>query len=175
MSLKNLPLIIFAGLLMLFAIGLTLNPREVPSPLIGQTAPKLNDVQPLLLSDTHINDLQGKVWVLNVWASWCNSCAQEHPNLALLQNAPWRLVGLNYRDDAEDAKRWLNQKGNPYHLVLFDPEGMAAMNWGVTAAPETFIIDWQNKVRYRHTGPITPKIWQENLQPLLLKLQADAP
>jgi cytochrome c biogenesis protein CcmG, thiol:disulfide interchange protein DsbE len=156
------------------AAGLKLNPREVPSPLIGKPAPafalpRLEDAAQTLRRE----DLLGQVWILNVWASWCTSCRQEHPvlmDLARMQLAP--VYGLNYKDAREPALHLLQQTGNPYRANLFDPQGTAAIDWGVYGVPETFVIDKAGVIRLKLTGPLTPERVRDELAPLVRKLNA---
>lgn len=175
MKLRQLPFWLFIGLCVLFAIGLTLNPRSVPSALLDKPAPSLQAGERLTQPDFDLNSLSNRVWLMNVWASWCLSCAAEHAQLLKIQSTTqWPLIGLNYRDDAQEAEQWLAKKGNPYQTVVFDADGRLAMDWGITAAPETFIIDAQGKVRFRLTGPITEQNWQEEILPKLQQLQTAA-
>jgi cytochrome c biogenesis protein CcmG/thiol:disulfide interchange protein DsbE len=170
-----IPLVIFIVLGVFLAIGLKLNPTEIPSPFIGKPAPAFsaatldNPQQQLTPAD-----LQGKVWLFNVWASWCTSCRAEHPvlnEMAKQQAAP--IVGLNYKDAREDALGWLNRLGNPYDVSVVDPEGRIGIDWGVYGVPETFVIDKKGIIRHKHTGPVTPETVQQTLLPLIAKLQAE--
>lgn len=167
-----IPLAIFLALVGFLAAGLKLDPKEVPSPLIGKPAPgfaltRLD--QPTLT--IRREDLLGKVWMLNVWASWCTACREEHP--VLLDFAKRRLVpvyGLNYKDQRAAGLRWLGNFGDPYETSLFDPEGRVGIDWGVYGVPETFIIDRAGVVRYKHIGPLTPEVLRERIEPLLRQL-----
>jgi cytochrome c biogenesis protein CcmG/thiol:disulfide interchange protein DsbE len=174
-SLKFLiPLLLFGVLALFLAAGLKLDPREVPSPLIGKPAPafklaRLDDPAAMLGRE----DLLGKVWMLNVWASWCVACRQEHP--ALVAFARRNLVpvyGLNYKDGRADGQAWLDRLGNPYVASVFDADGRMGIDYGVYGVPETFIIDRQGVVRFKHIGPLTPELIQERIEPLLKSLQA---
>ena len=168
------PLIAFMVLAWFLLRGLSLNPREVPSPLIGKSAPafslpQLDDMDKTLAPA----DLQGRVWVLNVFASWCGPCRSEHPQvqrLAQAQLAP--VIGLNYKDPPDNAKQWLQQMGNPYQAVAVDIQGRAGLDWGVYGVPETFIIDKTGTIRYKHIGELTDKVLDEKLLPLLRELGA---
>ena len=168
------PLGIFLVLCVFLGIGLSLNPREVPSPLIGKPAPafvlpRLDDAQQTVKRD----DLLGKVWMLNVWASWCAPCREEHPlviDLAKRQLMP--IYGLNYKDQRTAATAWLTNLGNPYTATLVDADGRAGIDFGVYGVPETFIIDQQGMVRLKHTGPLTPEVVRERIEPLVKQLQA---
>jgi cytochrome c biogenesis protein CcmG/thiol:disulfide interchange protein DsbE len=154
---RFLPLIIFASLASLLAIGLTLNPREVPSPLIGKSAPEFE--LPLLLQQGSFSDkdLIGQVTLVNVWASWCISCRQEHDTLKYLARNGARVIGLNYKDEPDDAKKWLARLGNPYQIVAADYDGSVGIDWGVYATPETFLIDKNGIIRHKVIGPLTNK------------------
>ena len=162
----------FVALLALLAIGLRLNPREVPSPLIGKPAPGFE--LPLLLEpDKRFSekDMLGKVWILNVWASWCPPCLVEHPvvtQIARSGMAP--LVGLNYKDAREDALPWLQRNGNPYQLIAFDRDGRIGIDYGVYGVPETYVIDRKGVIRYKHIGPLTADVVQNKVQPLVKEL-----
>lgn len=170
------PLLVFGALLVLLGVGLRLNPREVPSPLINKTAPAFT------LPDLHKpelklsrSDMQGKVWMLNVWASWCAACRDEHETL--LQFSKKGLVpvlGLNYKDERKDGLQWLAQFGNPYTQSLFDHEGLVGIDYGVYGVPETFVIDKQGIIRYKLIGILTPEILRDKIEPLLRELQSNA-
>jgi cytochrome c biogenesis protein CcmG, thiol:disulfide interchange protein DsbE len=167
-----LPLGIFAVLVVFLGVGLTLDPREVPSPFIGKPAPaftltKLADAQASFAPD----QMKGKVWLLNVWASWCVSCRVEHPVLnEMSRKGLVPIVGLNYKDARGDATRWLQQHGDPYALSVWDGDGKVGIDYGVYGAPETFVIDKQGVIRYKQIGPITPEVLDKTLMPLLQKL-----
>jgi cytochrome c biogenesis protein CcmG/thiol:disulfide interchange protein DsbE len=167
-----IPLGIFLVLVLFLAVGLRLNPREVPSPFIGKAAPAFTLTQ-LHEPERHFSpqDMKGKVWLLNVWASWCVSCRQEHPVLMDFsrQNVV-PILGLNYKDGREDGINWLAQFGNPYTLSAFDSNGRIGIDYGVYGVPETFVIDKQGLIRYKHVGPLTPKIISEKLLPLIKEL-----
>jgi cytochrome c biogenesis protein CcmG/thiol:disulfide interchange protein DsbE len=165
---------IFVGLIVLLAIGLRLNPREVPSPLIGKPAPAFE--LPLLNAPGKRfseKDMLGQVWIMNVWASWCPPCLAEHPVVTQLARsglAP--LVGLNYKDERKDALPWLARNGNPYQLIAFDADGRIGIDYGVYGVPETYIIDRKGIIRYKHIGPLTADVVREKLQPLVKELAA---
>ncbi len=166
-----IPLLVFVALVVMFAIGLTRNPREVPSPLIGKPVPRfsLPPVQgrPLGFSD---QDLKGQVSVVNVFASWCIPCRQEHPLIQrLAREVP--VYGLNYKDQPQDAARWLYELGDPYTRTGADLDGRVAIDWGVYGVPETFVIDREGRIAYKQIGPITPGILEEKLLPLIRQLQ----
>ena len=168
------PLVIFVVLVGFLAAGLRLDPHQVPSPLINRPAPafdlpRLDD--PQLTVSTQ--DLRGKVWLLNVWASWCVSCQQEHPLLvSLAQTGRVPVYGLNYKDQREAALDWLARHGNPYVQSLSDPEGLVGIDYGVYGVPETFVVDKQGVIRHKHTGPVTPQDLSGTLLPLVEKLNA---
>lgn len=171
--LKLLPLLLFLAIAGFLAKGLTLDPAELPSPLIDKQAPVFNSA--LLPEGSGIfnsNALDGRVWILNVWASWCGPCVQEHPHMkALAQRSDIPLVGLNYKDDPTDAMNWLDRLGNPYAYLLDDRLGEVGLDWGVYGVPETFIIDQSGRVRYKHVGPVDKTALEENLLPIIEKLQ----
>jgi cytochrome c biogenesis protein CcmG/thiol:disulfide interchange protein DsbE len=172
-SLKYLiPLALFVVLALFLAKGLELNPREVPSPLIGKPAPAFK-LPTLANPDQQLgrDDMLGKVWVLNVWASWCVPCRAEHPvliDLAGKKLAP--IYGLSYKDKPADAKNFLTRLGDPFVANVVDADGRVAIDWGVYGAPETFVIDKQGIIRYKHIGPLTPEVLKDKLEPLLRKL-----
>jgi cytochrome c biogenesis protein CcmG/thiol:disulfide interchange protein DsbE len=152
---RFMPLIAFATLVALLAIGLTLNPRLVPSPLIDKPAPEFE--LPLLFKEGSFskNDLIGHVTLINVWASWCFACRQEHEVVKQLGRKGVRIIGLNYKDEPDDAKAWLARLGNPYERVAVDHNGRIAIDWGVYGAPETFLIDRQGIIRHKVIGPLS--------------------
>jgi cytochrome c biogenesis protein CcmG/thiol:disulfide interchange protein DsbE len=152
---RFMPLIAFAVLVGFLAVGLTLNPRLVPSPLIGKPAPEFE--LPLLMQEgTFSNkDLIGHVTLVNVWASWCFACRQEHETVKSLSRKGVRIIGLNYKDKADDAKQWLARLGNPYQAIAADVDGRVAIDWGVYGAPETFLIDQQGIIRHKVIGPLS--------------------
>ncbi|MFO1321864.1 MAG: DsbE family thiol:disulfide interchange protein [Burkholderiales bacterium] len=167
------PLGIFVVLVVFLAIGLTLNPREVPSPLIDKAAPGFTLAQ-LHTPDKPLapQDLRGKVWLLNVWASWCVSCRQEHPLLVELGKANVvPIVGLNYKDQRDAALKWLDEFGNPYVTSVMDKDGRVGIDYGVYGVPETFLIDKEGVIRYKQIGPITPEVLQNRILPLVKQLQ----
>ena len=171
-----LPLGIFIVLVIFLGIGLTLDPKEVPSPLIGKPAPQFS------LPQLHAPDktfspeqMKGKVWLLNVWASWCVSCRQEHVFLSeFARTGVVEVIGLDYKDEPEDGKKWLSQLGNPYVLSIIDKEGTAGLDWGVYGVPETFVIDKKGVVRHKQTGPVDPDILESVILPLVQTLNGEA-
>ncbi len=168
-----LPLAIFIVLAGFLAAGLKLNPREVPSPLIGKPVPAFRLAQ-LHAGDKTISpeDLRGKVWLLNVWASWCVSCKQEHPVLIDLdRQKKITIVGLNYKDERAAAITWLNQHGgDPYVVSAVDADGRVGIDFGVYGVPETFLIDKNGIIRYKHIGPVTPEAIKTKILPLAEEL-----
>ena len=170
---RFLPLGIFLVLAVFLAAGLGLNPREVPSPLIDKAAPAFRLPQ---LQDPGktlgTQDLKGKVWILNVWASWCVACLEEHPILVEFskQNV-LPIYGLNYKDRREDALKWLGKHGNPYTLSMEDNDGRVGIDYGVYGVPETYVIDRNGIIRYKRIGPVTVQILQQKILPLVRQLQ----
>jgi len=166
------PLGVFVILLGFLGIGLRLNPHEIPSPFIGKAAPAFN------LSQLHDSaktispqDMRGKVWLLNVWASWCGSCREEHPvlmNFSRQNIVP--MVGLDYKDTRVDAQKQLIEEGNPYQLSAFDEDGRVGIDYGVYGVPETFVIDKAGVIRYKYIGPVTPEVLAKKLLPLIREL-----
>lgn len=167
------PLVVFVVLSLFLWKGLQLNPRDVPSPLINKPAPQF-DLP--LLSDpaAHIkrDEMLGQVWLLNVWASWCVSCRQEHPVLMRLarQNIV-PIYGLNYKDEREAGINWLNDFGNPYVASGFDANGRVGVDYGVYGVPETYVIDKQGVIRYKHTGPVSDEALMTTILPLVKELK----
>ncbi len=167
------PLVVFAGVAAVLAIGLTLNPREVPSPLIGKPVPsfELPPVRGHTLGLASA-DLKGEVSIVNVFASWCVACKEEHP--ILMQMERERLVpvhGLDYKDRPEDAQKWLDDMGDPYIRTGADIDGRVAIDWGVYGVPETFVVDREGRIAFKLIGPVTPKLLDETLRPLIAKLR----
>jgi cytochrome c biogenesis protein CcmG/thiol:disulfide interchange protein DsbE len=172
------PLILFVVLLGLLGVGLKLNPREVPSPLIGKPAPQfelpLLDTAAKTTTFSH-KDMLGKVWIVNVWASWCVACREEHPLLVEFSKSKLvPILGLNYKDERTDGLRWLAQFGNPYTLSVYDHDGRLGIDYGVYGVPETFVIDKRGVIRYKQIGVITPEILQKKILPLIKELEANA-
>lgn len=168
-----LPLAVFLVLVIFLGIGLTLDPKEVPSPFIGKPAPAFALPQVADPAKTLSPvDLKGQVYLLNVWASWCVSCREEHPvllELAKRQTVP--IYGLNYKDEREDALAWLDRFGNPYAASAFDADGRVGIDWGVYGVPETFVVDKAGIIRHKQTGPLTREIVEQKLLPLIRQLQ----
>lgn len=168
------PLALFLVLLGFLAVGLNLDPREVPSPLIGKPAPafdlpRLDDPAARITKQ----DLAGKVWILNVWASWCAACHEEHPVLVdFARRGTVPIYGLNYKDERGNALQWLSRLGNPYAASLSDTDGRVGIDFGVYGVPETFVIDKHGVVRLKHIGPVTPDVLRERIEPLIRELGA---
>ncbi|MFK5912971.1 MAG: DsbE family thiol:disulfide interchange protein [Woeseiaceae bacterium] len=171
-----LPLFAFIVLVIFLGIGLTKDPRKLPSTFIGKTAPAFNLPQLHELGKTiSPKDMLGKVWILNVWASWCVSCRAEHHVLNnMIKRHKVNLIGLNYKDEVEDARAWLGRYGNPYQLSASDIEGVAGIEWGVYGVPETFVIDKKGIVRLKHTGPVADKDIMEEIIPMIKQLEGEA-
>ena len=170
------PGVVLVALVGLLAFGLGNDPRAIPSPFIGKPAPDfslptLND-RSRQLTQTH---LKGQVSLVNVWASWCVACRHEHQLLVDLsrQNVV-NIIGLNYKDDSANAKLWLQRLGNPYSVTLVDREGRAGIDWGVYGVPETFVVDRDGMVRYKHIGPLTPDALRNTVLPLIAELSSGA-
>jgi cytochrome c biogenesis protein CcmG, thiol:disulfide interchange protein DsbE len=169
-----LPLAVFGVLVVFLWRGLSLNPREIPSPLIGKPAPQFALPQ-LGQAGTTIkrDDLLGKVWVLNVWASWCAPCREEHPVVvAFAKRSSVPVYGLNYKDQPTAANTWLAQLGNPYAATLVDADGKAGIDWGVYGVPETFVIDKAGIIRMKHIGVLTEEAVRTKLEPLVKELSS---
>jgi cytochrome c biogenesis protein CcmG/thiol:disulfide interchange protein DsbE len=167
------PLAIFLLLVGFLAAGLKLNPREVPSPLVGKPAPAF-ELPVLQQANKKFapSDMRGKVWLLNVWASWCESCRDEHPLLVdLSKKGVLPILGLNYKDKGEDAQRWLARFGDPYQLSAVDTDGRIGIDYGVYGVPETYLIDAEGVIRYKQIGAITPAILEQKILPLAAALK----
>ncbi len=171
-----IPLILFLLLAGFLAFGLKLDPREVPSPLVDKPAPAFS----LARLDTPetmfgIDDMRGKVWLLNVWASWCVTCREEHPLLVnMARNNVVPIIGLNYKDAREDAQRWLKQFGDPYTVSIMDSDGRVGIDYGVYGVPETFLIDRNGVIRYKQIGAVTEKVLDEVLLPKIRELSRES-
>ncbi|MDP3511216.1 MAG: DsbE family thiol:disulfide interchange protein [Sulfuritalea sp.] len=167
-----IPLGVFVVLVVFLAVGLTLNPRDVPSPLKDKPAPAFTLPQLAAAGKSFSPaDMKGQVWLFNVWASWCVSCRQEHPLLvAFAKEGKLPVVGLNYKDQEADAKGWLAQFGDPYVLSAVDADGRVGIDYGVYGVPETYVIDKAGMIRMKHTGPITPESLQKQILPLVAEL-----
>jgi cytochrome c biogenesis protein CcmG/thiol:disulfide interchange protein DsbE len=168
-----LPLAAFIILVAFLLVGLNLNPRKIPSPLIGKPAPvfklqQLHESEKILESKDNL----GKVWLLNVWASWCASCRDEHPLLVQLAKADVvPIYGLNYKDKRDLAIQWLDQLGDPYTKSVMDPEGRVGIEYGVYGVPETYVIDKSGVIQYKQIGPVTVDVLEKTILPLVKELQ----
>jgi cytochrome c biogenesis protein CcmG/thiol:disulfide interchange protein DsbE len=167
-----IPLGLFLALALFLAIGLTRDPHELKSVLINKPAPAFN-VPQLKAPDKTISneDMRGKVWLLNVWASWCVACREEHPYL--LNYAESKVVpiyGINYKDRREDALAWLEELGDPYTVSAVDLDGRIGIDYGVYGAPETYVIDQNGTIRLKHVGPIMPDVWSKEILPVVQEL-----
>ena len=167
------PLVILVLLVGFLAVGLKLNPREVPSPLVGKPAPAFN-LPVLHQPDQRFApaDMRGQVWLLNVWASWCVSCRDEHPVLLeLSKRGVLPILGLNYKDKDQEASAWLKQFGNPYQLSVVDANGRIGIDYGVYGVPETYLIDAEGVIRYKQIGPLTMATLEQKVLPLAKTLK----
>jgi cytochrome c biogenesis protein CcmG/thiol:disulfide interchange protein DsbE len=169
-----IPLAIFLLMAGFLFVGLSKDPREIPSPLIGKAAPEFS-AKTLADEAKTIKraDMLGKVWVLNVWASWCEACRQEHPLLVEWTRggqAGATVIGLDYKDDRTAGKEWLSSMGNPYADSVFDADGRIGIDFGVYGVPETFLIDKEGVIRYKHVGPLTPDAISKELAPMIARL-----
>ena len=168
-----IPLAVFVVIVGFLLVGLGRDPREVPSPLIDKPAPVFSLAQlgepSRMLGPA---DLKGQVWLLNVWASWCVSCRDEHPLLVELARAKIvPIIGLNYKDEPQAGLGWLRSFGNPYTASVIDRDGRVGIDWGVYGVPETFVIDKQGTVRYKQIGPVTVDVLEKKILPLVRELQ----
>ncbi len=170
-----LPLVVFLGIAGFLMKGLWLDPREIPSPLIDKPAPEFR-LESLGSPGKFVTpkDMLGKVWLLNFWGSWCVACREEHPLLVeFARSGAAPVVGVDYKEeDRTSGQRWLQQLGDPFAACGFDPLGRVSIDYGVYAAPETFLIDKQGVVRFKQIGPVTPELIQEKLMPMIRRLSA---
>jgi cytochrome c biogenesis protein CcmG/thiol:disulfide interchange protein DsbE len=168
-----LPILVFLGLAVVLGVGLFLDPREVPSPLIGKPVPEFS-LPPVRGRTLGLSsaDLKGEVSLVNVFASWCVACREEHPLLMQLkQQGLVPIHGLNYKDAPKDAAEWLDALGDPYTRTGADINGRVGIDWGVYGVPETFVIDRNGRIAYKHIGPMTPRDWDEEIAPLIERLR----
>ena len=169
-----LPFVLFVILAGFLYVGLGLDPHEVPSPLVGKAAPaftlpQMDDPAKQFSSQ----DMKGQVWLLNVWASWCTACKEEHHVLmGLARQNIVPIYGIDYKDKREDGEAVLRASGNPYTLVVSDAEGRVGIEYGVYGVPETYVIDKQGVIRHKQIGEVTPKALSEKILPLVKELQA---
>lgn len=169
-----LPLILFGAMALMLGVGLKLDSSQVNSPLVGKPAPEFQ--APSLQNpgrNVQLSDLKGQVALVNVWASWCTTCRQEHPYLMALSEQGVPIYGIDYKDERAEAIAWLEKYGNAYQAVAFDAEGRVGMDWGVYGVPETYVVDRQGVIRYKHTGAITAHSLREKLQPLIATLRQE--
>ncbi len=181
LSARFVPLLVFAVLVAFFVVGLVWNQshdaRFVPSPLINKPAPAFR--LPLLDHPTQFltkADMLGKPYLLNMFASWCYACVEEHPILMAYRNkfgVP--LIGYDYKDAPQDARAWLQRHGSPYHEVVSDRSGDTAINFGVYGVPETYLIDARGIIRYKHIGPLTPEVIANKIEPRIRALERESP
>ena len=172
-----IPLVVFLVIAVAFAIGLTLNPREIPSVLIGRPAPEF-DLPPVKgrLLGLATGDLEGTVSLVNVWASWCVECRREHPlMMALKARGAIPVQGLNYKDQPDDAAEWLDDLGDPYERTGADIDGRVAIDWGVYGVPETFLVGPDGRIAYKHIGALTQRVLDEKILPLAEDLRRGGP
>lgn len=173
---RLLPLLVFIALAVLLGAGVLMNAgrdtKAIPSPLLGKPAPDF--ALPVLDEPERVvskADLLGQPYLLNVWGSWCPACREEHPVLSrYAATGRIRIIGYNWKDEREDALRWLQQFGDPYSMILVDYEGRAAIDWGIYGAPETFLVDAAGIVRWKHVGPLSDEIIERELSPLVAAL-----
>jgi cytochrome c biogenesis protein CcmG, thiol:disulfide interchange protein DsbE len=167
-----IPLAIFVVLVVFLAVGLGHDPREVPSPLINKPAPAFRLAQLNEPSKSFSpEEMRGKVWLLNVWASWCVSCREEHPLLVdAARTGALQIYGLDYKDTPDDALAWLTEMGNPYVLSAVDATGRVGIDYGVYGVPETYLIDKEGIIRFKQIGPVTPEVLQGTILPMVKEL-----
>jgi cytochrome c biogenesis protein CcmG/thiol:disulfide interchange protein DsbE len=161
-----LPLLMFVVLALFLMRGLQLDPREMPSALINKPLPEFQLGRLGTDAVVQRGDVIGEVTLFNVWATWCVSCRMEHPYLQKLADEGVPIVGINYKDESIAAMKWLRDLGNPYRLNIADTEGTLGLDMGVFGAPETYVVDAQGIIRYRHVGVINERIWSGLLAPL---------
>ncbi len=167
-----IPLVLFVVIVVFLAIGLTRDPSKLPSALLDKPAPTFRLPQLKDSSKTFsAEEMRGKVWILNVWASWCVACRDEHQYLfQYAKSGAAPIYGLNYKDQREDALGWLEELGDPYVLSAVDLEGRVGIDYGVYGAPETYLIDKAGTIRHKHVGPVTPNVWNQEFLPLVQEL-----
>jgi cytochrome c biogenesis protein CcmG/thiol:disulfide interchange protein DsbE len=167
-----IPLALFLVLAVFLAMGLKLNPREVPSPLVGKPAPAFSLPQLQKEGSFSPKDMAGQVWLLNVWASWCVACRIEHPVLVdFAKRKIVPLIGLDYKDQRPDALAWLQRHGDPYDFSVVDADGRVGIDYGVYGVPETYLIDKAGVIRFKQIGPVTPEVVEQKILPLIKELQ----
>lgn len=169
-----IPLAVFLSLSFFLWRGLSLDPRKIPSPLIEKPIPEFS--LPRLSDENGVfstAQLKGQVSLLNVWATWCLACRDEHQSLLDIAREGVTIYGLDYKDNRQDALQWLNALGDPYQAIAFDGDGRVAIDWGVYGAPETFLIDKKGIIRYKHVGMVTAAVWKKRLGPLYRQLEQE--
>ena len=167
-----IPLLAFGVLVAFLAAGLKRDPRELPSPLIGKPAPAFSLPRLDGQGAFSTQDMRGQVWLLNVWASWCVACRQEHLVLvAFARTGTLPVIGLDYKDQNAAGERWLKTLGNPYQLSAVDADGRVGIDYGVYGVPETYLIDKAGVIRFKQIGPVTHELLQETLLPMIRELQ----
>ncbi|NNC37425.1 MAG: DsbE family thiol:disulfide interchange protein [Acidimicrobiales bacterium] len=170
-----LPLVLFAVLVGFLAFGLTRNPATIDSVLIDTPFPEF-ELTDLYDPDQVVTkaDLTGEIVLVNVFGSWCVACVQEHPKLVELSNtANIKIVGVDWRDTRENGMAWLKKYGDPYHRVVFDADSLLAIDLGITGAPESYLVDKQGDIRYKHVGIITDQVWDDILAPIVVQLRTE--
>jgi len=168
-----IPLLVFIVMAVFLGIGLTMNPRDIPSPLLGKMVPDFS-LPPVKGGTLGLAsaDLRGEVSIVNVFASWCVACREEHPILmGIREKGIVPLHGINYKDKPDDARAWLDDMGDPYTRIGADISGRVAIDWGVYGVPETFVIDRDGRIAYKQIGAVTPEILRDKIMPLVVKLQ----
>ena len=171
-----IPLIVFLAIAAFLYRGLSLDPRKLPSPLIDKPAPAFSLPQLEKPAENWSPEaMRGQVWMLNVWGSWCAACVAEHPFLnKLAADGIVPIIGVAWKDKPDDSRRWLARYGNPFAIVVTDVKGGTAIDYGVYGAPETFVIDKRGVIRHKQTGPFTPNIIQQELLPLIKRLNGES-
>lgn len=170
------PLVLFLGIAVFLGIGLTKDPSKVPSPLIGKPVPEF-ELPRLDAEAGRIGPkgLRGEVWLLNIWATWCAGCREEHHVLMEAASRDGvRILGLDYKDERAAALRWLDQRGDPYFASAFDPEGRVGIDLGVYGVPETYVIDAEGIIRHKTIGPVSMENLKQEILPLVRRLQRSA-
>ena len=169
---KIIPLVIFIIIGIFLFLSLNSNPNKLPSPLVGRMIPELEGKDFFTNESVKLNDLmENQMALVNVWASWCVTCRKEHPMIMnIANNGNLKLIGINYKDQKNDGQKYLEIMGNPFDEIIYDPEGRIGMELGVYATPETFLIDKEGLVLYKHIGEITPEVWNQNFLVLLKTL-----
>jgi len=172
---RLLPVGLFGVLVIFLAIGLTRDPSVIPTEMIDREMPafELTELRDEAVTVSQA-DLVGEVTLVNVFGSWCVACLQEHPTLMeLSRDDTVRIVGINWRDDREDALAWLVKHGDPYDAIVFDAESELVIEIGVTGAPETFVLDPSGRIRYKQIGPITPEVWSKTIRPVIDAIESE--